>query len=893
MFSRRPARLPRLVAIAVFIALVTALLSAAPASAAGGSIAGKVTKPDGKPHKGSTVDLYWADEDGVWFEKSTTTKSDGTYSFGSLRRGAYRVGFAPNSATYASEYWNNKTHAKAAANINIASTKVSGVNAKLEVGGKVAGRVLTEAAPSHPVAGVEVAAYRYDNGLWSFGKSVVTADDGSYNLGGLANGQWTLEFNPPQNGPDVDLALEYWGDSRVLDGNATFLVKPGLTVTGKDARLAEGGRISGRVTGPEGEPVVGALVFGYPSSSKDEVGNVAFTDDSGNYVMTGLSPGEHRLEFVDGLEFDPFGDGPKYAPEWWDDKGSFATANRVAVTAGSTSAGKDAQLDEANTPFASVTPPKVLGEPRVGEELTADPGAFRPHVDESVFRYQWLVEGNSTPVASGRSSTYTPTENHAGKRITVSVWAIDPGGQTASATSAPTEPVLKGVLRNITKPSYEGELRVGSKISVTRGTWNVYVEGYPELLADGEKVVQPGSELGPDLIGKRLSVRMTATSVGYEPLTVIGEETEPVKPGVFEPVELTVPEQPIVGVRSTVEHAFPDGTGSRYFSYQWFADGTEIPGAKYEDFYPTAAEVEKALTVRVSRSRPGFETLEQVSEPTEPVAARDALKLTTTAVPEISGLTTVGHALKPEGGQWTPSASEVTYEWLADGELIGQFYEFTPTTAHLGKRISVRATARRNGYVSATVTSAETAPITIGTPFGPPTGAALTSHTVSSVGLKWHEVDGAEKYRLAHRPATSTGSFTTVDASGPSITLTGLQPGTEYEVKAAAVRADGEVSDSVTWHPSTLPLGPPGDFRVTQKSKTSVTLAWSRFPGVPKYRIWHGIGSGTRTKTEVGDVETVTIKGLQSGKTYSIDIASLLNDGTRSSYTPRIKVTTN
>jgi hypothetical protein len=29
---------------------------------------------------------------------------------GSLRRGAYRVGFAPNSATYASEYWNNKTH---------------------------------------------------------------------------------------------------------------------------------------------------------------------------------------------------------------------------------------------------------------------------------------------------------------------------------------------------------------------------------------------------------------------------------------------------------------------------------------------------------------------------------------------------------------------------------------------------------------------------------------------------------------------------------------------------------------------------------------------------------------------------------------------------------------
>ena len=603
MFSRRPARLPRLVAIAVFIALVTALLSAAPASAAGGSIVGKVTKPDGKPHKGSTVDLYWVLDNGFVYEKSTTTKSDGTYSFGSLRRGVYRVGFAPNSATYASEYWNNKTHLKASANINIGSTKFSGVNAKLAVGGTVAGRVLTEAAPSRAVAGAEIAAYRYDNGVWSFGKSVVSADDGSYKLGGLADGQWTLEFNLPQDGPNADLALEYWDDSRVFDSTATFLVKPGLNVTGKDAHLAEGGRISGRVTGPEGEPVVDALVFGYPSSTPDEVGNVAFTDDGGNYVMTGLAPGEHRLEFVDGLEFDPFGDGPKYAPEWWDDKGSFTSANRVAVTAGSTSAGKDAQLDDANAPFASVTPPKVLGEARVGEELTADPGAFRPHVDESVFRYQWLVEGNTTPVASGRSSTYTPTENQAGKRITVSVWAIDPRGQTASATSAPTEPVLKGVMRNITKPSYTGELRVGSRISVDRGTWNVHVEGYPELLADGVKVQGPGdSRLGADLIGKRLSVRMTATRAGYEPLTVVGEETQPVKPGVFPPLDLTIAEPPIVGVKSVVEWPYtPDDGEYRDFSYQWFADGAEIPGAKYDEFYPTAAEVGKSLTARVSK----------------------------------------------------------------------------------------------------------------------------------------------------------------------------------------------------------------------------------------------------------------------------------------------------
>ena len=52
-------------------------------------------------------------------------------------------------------------------------------------------------------------------------------------------------------------------------------------------------------------------MFDFPGSSDEEVGNVAFTDENGNYVMTGLSAGQHRLEFVDALEFNLFGDGPE------------------------------------------------------------------------------------------------------------------------------------------------------------------------------------------------------------------------------------------------------------------------------------------------------------------------------------------------------------------------------------------------------------------------------------------------------------------------------------------------------------------------------------------------------------------------------------------------------
>ena len=39
-------------------------------------------------------------------------------------------------------------------------------------------------------------------------------------------------------------------------------------------------------------------------------------------------------------------------------------------------------------------------------------------------------------------------------------------------------------------------------------------------------------------------------------------------------------------------------------------------------------------------------------------------------------------------------------------------------------------------------------------------------------------------------------------------------------------------------------------------------------------------------------MDKATITGLKPNTTYTIDIASLLNDGTRSDYTPRIPATT-
>lgn len=893
--SRRPASRPLLVVIALSIALIAAFLGAAPASAAGGSIAGKVTKPDGKPLKGSTVDLYSVDPDGIWLEKSTTTKTDGTYSFGSLARGKYVVGFASSSQTYASEFWNNAVEIERAATISVRSSKVSGINAKLGVGAKVSGRVLTDTTPSRPVADAEVIAYRLDEYGWTYGRSIVTAADGSYTLSGLSEGFWTLEFNPPTEGPDADLALEYWNDNRTFDTSAAFPLTLGTTVSGKDAHLAPGGRVSGRVTGPEGEPVVGALVFGYPIASNPEVGTVAVTDENGEYVMKGMSRGEHRLEFVDALEFDPFGDGPDYASEWWDDKGSFWQAEPVYVSAGTTSTGKNAQLDDARTTLVNTSPPTIEGQPQVDEILTADPGTWSRRVDEVTYR--WFADGEMVDFTS--SPSLFPTAAMVGKRLSVEVTVKSQDGQSAAVMSAPTEAVLKGVLSNSRLPGVSGVLRVGSTVSLYEGSWNKSVQSAYELLADGEPVATGTRHtLTPDLLGKRLSVRVTATRAGYDPVTVTGDESEPVTEGKFVGVWPAIDDvAPIIGVPITV------GLNNSYdgptYSYQWMANGEEIDGAEGATFTPTDAQLGKALTVRLTMTSPGYENFQTVSSPSEAVIRPDTVEIESTHVPRISGDPVVSNGLTASTGAWEPQPSSFAYQWLAGGAPIPNATAavFAPTSDLLGKRISVRVTAIRPGYISASATSPETEPIAAGTPFGAPHDFRSTGNTETSIDLAWTEVYGAVNYRVFYRPEASVAPYTTLDLVDVTSTrITGLKTSTQYEFEIAAIGTNGVRSPGAHLRAGTTSaaaLGPPKDLRVTSRTSSSLTLAWTKVSGVPKYRIYHGIGSGTRTKTEVGDVNTVTIKGLKSGKTYSIDIASLLKDGTRSSYSPRITATTN
>lgn len=180
-------------------------------------------------------------------------------------------------------------------------------------------------------------------------------------------------------------------------------------------------------------------------------------------------------------------------------------------------------------------------------------------------------------------------------------------------------------------------------------------------------------------------------------------------------------------------------------------------------------------------------------------------------------------------------------------------------------------------------------------PFSPPSDFRSTSRTSTSVALAWTKVPGAVKYVIS----SGTGDEPrTSQAVGDvaSATVSGLSASTEYSFDITAVKSDNTESAASSRITDTTSAAPapdrPTDLRWTYRSSTSITVEWTKKPGAVGYRIYSGIGTGTRTRMDVGDVSKATITGLTRGAEYSIDMVAVERNGTRSPYTPRLTART-
>lgn len=140
-------------------------------------------------------------------------------------------------------------------------------------------------------------------------------------------------------------------------------------------------------------------------------------------------------------------------------------------------------------------------------------------------------------------------------------------------------------------------------------------------------------------------------------------------------------------------------------AYQWFRNGEAIDGATVATYKLVAGDLGKAISVTVTGTLTGYESVSETSSETRAVAEGTLAA----ATPKISGTPTFGQTLTATVGTWTPKPN-FKYEWLRDGKAISGATKtsYKLVAADIGKVITFRVTGTLDGYENKSATSSGT-----------------------------------------------------------------------------------------------------------------------------------------------------------------------------------------
>ena len=160
-----------------------------------------------------------------------------------LSTGEYKLEFYPvNDANYVAQYYSGKSSFAAASVVTVtAGATTPNINAAMEVGGQITGKV-TNASTKAPVSGVTVCPHEV-GGEDIYTECANTNANGEYTLVGLGSGDYKVEFYPGSQ----NYFEQFYNDKPLESEGAAVPVTQART-TAIDAALIVGGEIVGKVT---------------------------------------------------------------------------------------------------------------------------------------------------------------------------------------------------------------------------------------------------------------------------------------------------------------------------------------------------------------------------------------------------------------------------------------------------------------------------------------------------------------------------------------------------------------------------------------------------------------------------------------------------------------------
>jgi hypothetical protein len=217
-------------------------------------------------------------------------------------------------------------------------------------------------------------------------------------------------------------------------------------------------------------------------------------------------------------------------------------------------------------------------------------------------------------------------------------------------------------------------------------------------------------------------------------------------------------------------------------------NGATISGATKATYKVVSADAGKSLSVRVTASKDGVPNGTATS-----ATVKAGKKLTKAPTPKITGTGKVGKTLKAKAGTWKPAKVTVKYQWLRDGQPIAKATKssYKLVKADAGRKITVRVTGSKSGYVSVAKTSKATSVARV---------KATAKLTVPSKVAKGKQA--TVKVTVAAAAKNPTGAVK-VTVNGKTVTakLTAASKG-RVSVKLPAIKKKGSYKVKATFTPS-------------------------------------------------------------------------------------------
>ena len=328
------------------------------------------------------------------------------------------------------------------------------------------------------------------------------------------------------------------------------------------------------------------------------------------------------------------------------------------------------------------------------------------------------------------------------------------------------------------------------------------------------------------------------------------------------------------------------------FAYQWLADGADISNAKSASLPVTSALLGKKLSVRVTGSAfldtPGTATSAQTVAVQNPTVRNLSL-------PTITGTLKIDNTLGSSTGTWSPSGGTYTRQWFADGVAIvgATASTYKLTAAEVGKKMSVRVTAAKDGYLTGTATSALSTAVLPGvfTNLGAPTiyGVLKVGGTVGVNPGSWSPTPEVSTFRWFANgvliPGVTTKTFV------PDQSLYGKT--LRAEVTATKPGYTSGVALTATSAPLGCTVSAPTGLVSGGVTTSSIRVNWTKAFCATKYVVRYRLANATElTNVVVGDVSTHLISGLLRARSYRVWVAAIGADGVQSAFTPSILIKT-